>query len=167
MEATPQRTDEHSAHAGRARAALVGLVVALGLTLGAGLAPSALADSTSETKTYAVGGGLTWVAVPVEDPLLIRSENCCHCPTQTFVGGAAFCADDTYAQVTVSIDDASGLATAGLVQVGDGDFQPFCEETTVPTNGAEEVSVFVGDVASPGPDCPGQGTTGEVTATWS
>lgn len=153
------------------RAWTMGLVIAVGLTLGiAGLTPTAGAEdpvTISETKSYAgTSAGLTWLTVPTENPLLLISEDCCHCATQTFTGGAAFCTDAETTQVTVSIADESGLATAGLVQIGDTE-ETFCGETTVDTGDANEVSVLVGNPASVNIDCPGQGTTGQITATWT
>lgn len=158
----------------RSRALVTGLLVTIGLTVAvAGLAPSAAAQTDdSQTKTYVGGGAYTWHVVP-DDPLLLVSDDCCHCATDTFLFGAAFCNEAEHSQVSISIDDAVFEETAAYVEVySDSSEDPihsgsFCSSTTIDTAQANEVNVFLGDPVNLNLDCPNQGTTGTVTVTWS
>lgn len=149
------------------------------LLLGAMLTTVALAGmagakhGTTDSGSYtAPAPVLSWPNFPpgVEDP----SVN---------LGGFGFLSGDAE-QVQVSIADATGVTTSGLVQVVDADTgeifvsDAFCgtsEELSIPAE-ATGVAVYVGPVNGVAgapvlaneapPVCPGPGTTGTITASW-
>ena len=75
--------------------------------------------------------------------------------------------------VSVKVDDTTGTTVSGVVSQdvdgdGQGDFsQPFCGATDAPVSIAPGHDVLVWVFAGGSPDCPGAGTQGTITFTFS